>query len=300
MSEIFVPGKISKVTTLDQHELRVIELTLPEQHEVEGVMYRVRDTMRPGTAFLAKPFGIRTGKIRRRMYTRSNSSSQAPGRLETVINHTHLDKSDTSPWWQSNDVLIYQQNGTPIDVRVEWNEDRSHLIVYENAQGCLPANLRLEPDVEWKEMRFLGLAFATGITPFLSYLRYMKEQQFGKCESQPGIHFTLVASARYFRQLIDHEELLELEQGFPENFRYHPVLTRESPPDWSYTSGRIMRAEPNNVGEPQIDLTPLCQMVPEIEKCHVRLCGNRQARDQLQAGLQRHEITPRSFRAEVW
>ena len=300
MNEIFVPGKISKVTTLDPNELRVIEVTLPRQHEVNGIMYSLHDTMRPGTAFLAKPFGSRTGKIRRRMYTRSNCSSQAPRRLETVINHTHLEKADTSPWWQTDDVLAYQQSGTPIDVRVDWNEDRSHLVVYENAQGCLPTNLRLEPDGEWKEMRLLGLAFATGITPFLSHLRYMQEHQFGKGESRTGVYFTLIASARYFKQLIDHAELLELEQQFPENFRYHPVLTRDWPPEWSYTKGRIMRVEQNSLGADQIDLAPLCRIVTDIDCSHVRLCGNRQARDQLQAGLNRLGITPSSFRAEVW
>ena len=300
MNEIFVPGKISKVTTLDPKEIRVIEVTLPKQYEVDGVMYSVHDTMRPGTAFLAKPFGIRTGKTRRRMYTRSNCSSQAGLSLETVINYTHREKADTSRWWQTDDVLTYQQRGTPIDVRVDWNEDRSHLMVYENAQDCLPTNLRLEPDVEWKEMRFLGLAFATGITPFLSHLRYMKEHQFGKRESRTGVHFTLIASARSFRQLIDHAELLDLEQQFPENFRYHPVLTRDWPPDWSYTNGRIMQVEQNSLGEDQIDLTPLCHVVDDIDCYHVRMCGNRQARDQLQEGLNRLGITPRSFRAEVW
>ena len=300
MNEIFVPGKISKVTTLDPQELRVIEVTLPNQFAVDGVIYSIHDTMRPGTAFLAKPFGIRTGKKRRRMYTRSNCSSQAGLSLETVINDTHLEKSDTSRWWQSDDVLDYQRSGTPIEVRVDWNENHSHLIVYENAQGCLPTNLRLEPDSEWKEMRFLALAFATGITPFLSHLRYMKEHQFGKGESRTGTHFTLIASARCLRQLIEHEELLELEQQFPENFRYYPVLTRDWPPDWSYTKGRIMKVEQNKLGEDQIDLTPLCHVVDDMDCCHVRMCGNRQARDQLQEGLKRLGVSPRSFRAEVW
>ena len=109
MKEIFVPGKISKVTTLDPKEIRVIEVTLPKQYEVDGVMYSVHDTMRPGTAFLARPFGIRTGKTRRRMYTRSNCSSQAGLSLETVINYTHREKADTSRWWQTEDVLAYQQ-----------------------------------------------------------------------------------------------------------------------------------------------------------------------------------------------
>ena len=61
-----------------------------------------------------------------------------------------------------------------------------------------------------------------------------------------------------------------------------------------------MQVVQNNLGEDQIDLTPLCHVVADINCYHVRLCGNRQARDQLQEGLNRMGITPRSFRAEVW
>ena len=178
--ELFIPAPITKVITLDPGEIRTIQLTLPKEFELNHVRYPVRDKMRPGTAFLTKAFGARTQKLRRRMYTRSNSSASAELQLETVINYTHAAKADTSLWWQSDEVMARQQRGEPIEVRVDWNEVDSTFEIYENSQACKSTNLRLEPDGEWEGMKFVGIAFATGITPFLSYLRYMQERQFGR------------------------------------------------------------------------------------------------------------------------
>ena len=298
--ELFIPTNITRVDTLDPGELRKVQLTLPEEISVNGGTYPLRDQMRPGTAFLTKPFGQRTQKIRRRMYTRSNTSQNAEFCLETVINYTHLDKSDTSIWWQSEDVLSRPQEGDSIDVRVDWNEEHSTFDVYENTQVCQPNNLRLEPDSEWEGMKFVGVAFATGITPFLSYLKYMETHQFGRSESNVGTHFTLIASARIQNQLIEHHELLKLEQEFPENFRYHPVLTREWPEDWPYTKGRIIRSKEIDAQSSEIDLSPMLTVVSNLDHSHLRMCGNRQARDQLQHGLDQQGLLPISFRAEVW
>jgi hypothetical protein len=298
--ELFLPAKITKIFTLDPGEIRTIQLTLPKKFELDHVPYPVRDNMRPGTAFLTKSFGARTQKLRRRMYTRSNSSTSAELQLETVINYTHVAKADTSLWWQSDEVLARQQRGEPIEVRVDWNEADSVFEVFENTHACEPSNLRLEPDGRWEEMKFVGIAFATGITPFLSYLRYMRERQFGRHHDSVGAHFTLVASARAERQLIEHEELLELKRQFPLNFHYHPVLTREWPSDWSYTKGRIIRVSANEDPSPQVDLSRLLAVVPDIDRCHLRMCGNQEARDQLQQGIAQLGITPLSFRAEVW
>ena len=300
MNELFIPATITKVTTVDPGEIRVIEITLPKQYTVDQMTYSVLDTMRPGTAFLTKPFGARTNKTRRRMYTRSNCSSNAELRLETIINYTHEEKADTSLWWQSDEVLVWKQSGHPIEVRVNRQEDRSQLTVYENSHVCHPTNLLLEPDGEWEHMRFLGVAFSTGITPFLSHLRYMQEREFGRSQSSSGAHYTLIASARYPRQLLTHEELLELEAQFPENFRYHPVLTREWPDNWAYTKGRIVQTVPGDARPANIDLTPLLTVIPDIDRCHVRMCGNREARDHLQQGMGHIGLTPLSFRAEVW
>jgi hypothetical protein len=81
-----------------------VTLVLPEAFEVEGKPYPIRDVMRPGNAFLARPMGARTQKVRRRMYTRSNCSLTSEGVLETIINHTHEAKADTSIWWQAEQV----------------------------------------------------------------------------------------------------------------------------------------------------------------------------------------------------
>ena len=300
MSELVVPAHISKVTTLDPGEIRIIELSLPKQLEIEHVVYPVLDVMRPGTAFLAKPWGERTDKWRRRMYTRSNSALESPHKLETIINFTHTDKSDTSVWWQTEEVVAWQQSGKPLDVRVEWNSDHSAFMVYENSRKCHATNLYLEPDGEWEHMKFLALAFSTGITPFLSYLRYMRHYEFGQSRTHPGVVFQLIVSVRHPRQLMAHEELLTLEHQFPNNFRYHPVLTRSWPSDWPFTTGRVIRNRETSETGDRTDISPLVALVPDIDQYHVRFCGNKIGRDQLLQSFQQNGIQPRSVRAEVW
>ena len=75
VGEVFVPARITKVETIDPGEIRLVVLTLPEAYGIAGVLHPIRDAMYPGNAFLAKPMGARTEKLRRRMYTRSNSST---------------------------------------------------------------------------------------------------------------------------------------------------------------------------------------------------------------------------------
>ena len=103
--ELFVPARITNVHTYDPGEVRKVAFTLPEIFEVDGRPVPVRDRMRPGSAFLVKPFGVRTQKYRRRMYTRTNCSDESPRVLETIINDTHKEKADTSPWWQTDDLV---------------------------------------------------------------------------------------------------------------------------------------------------------------------------------------------------
>ncbi|RMH07378.1 MAG: hypothetical protein D6704_05265 [Nitrospirae bacterium] len=298
-SEVFIAARLTQVVTYDPGEIRKIELALPETWEIAGKQYAVVDQMRPGTAFLAKPFGLRTGKYRRRMYTRSNCSLTAPRRLETVINDTHQAKADTSPWWQTREVEELYERGGTIEVCLVRHEAEGQLVVYENCHQVEPHNLRLEPDEEWSTMRILALAFSTGITPFLSYLRYMQARDFGKTADRPGAQVVLVASARTPRQLIEHQALLDLAAQCPQHFRYHPVLTREWPDSWEFTTGRVIRMIPAQEGE-RVDLTPLFALVPDVERYHIRLCGNPTARDQLLAGLRQSGKMPLSFRAEVW
>ena len=96
MMEYMASAQISHLQVIQPGEIRRVQLVLPETIDVGGASYTLHDTMRPGTAFLAKPWGSRMDKYRRRMYTRSNSSSNEPRVLETFINHTHRPKADTS------------------------------------------------------------------------------------------------------------------------------------------------------------------------------------------------------------
>lgn len=298
--EVFVPATVTEIHTYEPGEVRKVVLTLPETYEVEGRLFPIQDRMHPGSAFLARPFGQRTGKFRRRMYTRSNCAMDAPRALETIVNDTHREKADTSPWWQSEAIPEIMLSSGTIDVRVDVDEEAKELVVYENSQKIQPNNLILEPDIVWPTMRFLALSFSTGITPFLSHLRYMRKQGFGKSRTCRGVEVTLVATVRNPRQLMEHDELLELARTVPDHFQYHPVLTREWPEGWPFTKGRVMTIEEDGGSESQVNLEPLLALVPNVEQCHIRLCGNAKARDQLTLGLRQLDISPLSFRAEVW
>lgn len=297
--ECFVPAVITNIHTYDPGELRKVELTIPSHIEHEGRLYPIRDSMRPGTAFLAKPLGIRTGKWRRRMYTRSNCSLTASGVLETIINDTHREKADTSPWWQSEQIDQLMVTGGGIDVRVDLHETSSEMVVFENVHESHPNNLRLESDQEWPQKRILALGFLTGITPFLSYVRYMRALDFGRTQDRAGVELFLIVSVRNPRQLMDHEELMEIAAQYPKNFRYHPVLTREWPEDWPYSKGRIIRSMEKE-GKEEVDLSGLQAVAGDLKTYHVRMCGNVQARNQLELGVQQTGEQPLSFRAEVW
>ncbi len=298
--ELFVPATITKIHTYEPGEIRKIELTLPKTYEVDGRVLPICDRMRPGTAFLARPFGQRSGKHRRRMYTRSNCAKEAPRILETIVNDTHREKADTSPWWQTDAVEHALSTVETIDVRVDVHEQPAELVVYENSQKIEPNNLILEPDDEWPTMKILALAFSTGITPFLSHMCYMRKQGFGKTRTSPGVEFILVSSVRNPRQLMEHEELLALARTVPENFEYHPVLTREWPEDWNESKGRIITAEAGDAPDARIKLDPLLALVPNVDQCHIRLCGSVSARDHLLRGLRQLDINPLSVRTEVW
>ena len=294
--ELFVPARISGVHTYDPGEVRKVALTLPETFEVDGQLLPVRDRMLPGAAFLVKPFGVRRQKYRRRMYTRSNCADESPGILETIINDTHKEKADTSPWWQTEDLVQRSRTGGSIDVCVNYDETRSELVVYQNSQAVDPTTLVLEADHEWRSMRIVAVALSTGITPFLSYLRYMKTRGFGGTAEG---HFSLIVSVKKPRQLMEHQALLGLSQEFPQHFTYHPVLTREWPDDWAHGKGRIMQVFTEGQ-ETRVNLEPLVVLEPNLSQCHVRFCGNALAKDQLVSGLEQAQLAPLSFRSETW
>ena len=298
--EIFVPARLTDEYTYDPGEVRKVALTLPETFDVDGRSVPIRDRMLPGSAFLVKPFGARTQKYRRRMYTRSNCSDESPRVLETIINDTHREKADTSPWWQTEDVVQRCRTGGSLDVCMEYDETQSELVVYQNSQTVDPTTLILEPDQEWCSMRIVALALSTGITPFLSYLRYMKARAFGARDGSEGGHFSLIVSVKTPRQLMDHQALLDLAHEFPSSFSYHPVLTREWPEDWPHGKGRMIQVRTDAGQDACVDLARLIALEPNLRQCHVRFCGNPLARDQLVLGLQQAQLTPLSFRAEAW
>ena len=298
--ELFVPARISGVHTYDPGEVRKVALTLPETFEVDGQLLPVCDRMLPGAAFLVKPFGVRRQKYRRRMYTRSNCADESPGILETIINDTHKEKADTSPWWQTDDLVHRYRTGGSIDVCVNYDETRSELVVYQNSQAVDPTTLVLEADHEWRSMRIVAVALSTGITPFLSHLRYMKSRGFGAMDGTGGVYFTLIVSVKKPSQLMEHQVLLDLAGEFPQHFSYHPVLTREWPEDWFHGKGRVIQVQTNEDREPRVNLAPLVALEPDLRQCHVRFCGNERAKDQLILGLQQAELAPLSFRSETW
>lgn len=299
MPLIFTPAEITKIITFDKDELRAIEITLPQSFRFDGREYEVVDTMRPGTAFLCEPYGATTQKRQKRLYTRSNTSLTEPLVLQTIINKTR--EPDTSLWWQTDDVRV----GDKINIRLEFNAERTKLVPYVHRIKDESMSLHLEPDEWWGDKRFLAVTFSTGITPALAHVRYMAALNFGRANDCHGAYYFLIVSAKNPRQLMFHEELLELERRFPENFRYHPVLTRAWPEDWPYTRGRIIKAnkpldDAQGEKDGRVDLSPLYAVVPDIENYHVRMCGGKEARDQLLRGFEQDGRRPLSFRAEVW
>ena len=298
--EYVASARITQLQVVDPGEIRRVQLVLPKDVEIHGKRYPLVDAMRPGTAFLAKPWGSRTEKYRRRMYSRSNSSSHEPGVLETFINHTHRPQADTSIWWQSQAADDWYEKGKGVDIRITLDEDRGVASVYENTMVCKESNLRLEPDGEWEDRRFVCIAFGTGITPFLSYVRYMAHGEGEKKEGRLSGQMTLLASVRHERQLMFHQELLELAKQFPHYFRYIPVLTRSWPKDWPSLRGRMIRTKVLSSGEEQTDLSPLFDSVPDLSHADLRVCGSVEACRQLMQGLKDHNIFPVTVRRESW
>ncbi len=276
---MFAPATITKLQRLDPADLRLIQLTLPVSLMIDGTEHPVQDGMRPGSGFWIEP--------RQQIYLRSNCSINAQGHLETIITDTY-DPSDTWSWWQTEGV----REGDAIAVRVEADLSGHVLKIHETK------NLALEQDSWWLDQNFAAVAFSTGIAPFLAHIRYMSLFEFGRAFNRfgRGAHYVLIVSVKEPRQLICHEELLALEDRFPENFRYHPALTREWADDWPYTRNRVIRMEKESG---RIDVSPLLDAVPDIERRHVRVCGGKEATAQLAKGLRERKISPLSIKAEV-
>ena len=298
--EFVAPAKIHLLESVDAGEVRRVQLALPEHLTIDGNTFVIEDSMRPGTAFLAKPWGSRTQKYRRRMYTRSNIASTEPRILETFINDTHESRSDTSVWWQSDEAYEWYVNEKPLDVRITIDLERRLASVYENTSLVKSTNLRLEEDGTWESMSFVLVAFGTGVTPFLSYIRYMDNQYSKSAEAKELGQVTLIASARHPQQLILHQELMDLAERASHWFHYHPVLTRTWSKDWKHTTGRIMREGESRDKSTEVDVSPFLDLVSDPSDRHLRVCGNSQACQQLVQGLGGQGIIPMSVRTESW
>ena len=298
--ETFVPATIKELEILEPGELCRVCLSLPTHVDVNGKSFSLQDHMRPGTAFLLKPRGARTQKYRRRMYTRSNVAKVEPGLLETFINHTHGELSDTSVWWQSEEAHSWYQQGIPLDVRIQLNSEQGLATVYENTSVCKPSNLRLEDDGKWESMPMVCVGFGTGVTPFLSYVRYWvlhRSQKGGRGKVSP---LTLIVSARNFSQLMCHDELLEVQRKFRGEFFYYPALTRHWSAQWEGARGRIITVHQDSSGNERIVLSNLFAFSPDLAQSHLRLCGNKQACSQIVTGLDQASVVPLSIRSESW
>ena len=298
--ENFVPSTIKELEILDPGELCRVCLSLPSHVDVDGEGYPLHDCMRPGTAFLAKPWGARTQKYRRRMYTRSNVAEVQPGYLETFINFTHKAMSDTSLWWTSEEALLWYRDGRPIDVRVEVDREHRLARIYENVSACKPMNLRLEEEGQSEFMSMVCVAFGTGVTPFLAYVRHWVAHRSQLKKVTGGGALTLIVSVRQPSHLMCHDELLEVQRTFPGEFYYYPVLTRSWPSAWEGTRGRIVTVRQDSSGHERIDLSNLLALSPDLAHRHLRLCGNKQVCSQLVLGLEQVGVVPLSLRSESW
>lgn len=298
--DVFVPARIEVLEVLEPGELCRVALSLPDRIDLEGTAYAMQDLMRPGTAFLVKPYGMRSCRFRRRMYTRSNVAEHQPRLLETFINYTHNDRADTSKWWQSKEAMNWYLEGKSLDVRVRVDQKEHIARVYENTGECKAANLRLEEDGVWESSRLVCIAFGTGVTPFLAYIRYMAARGFGQGRGRSGTSFLLMASARTFSQLMCHEELLEIQRRYPAHFQYHPVLTRSWPSDWPWRKGRLMTVQSDGSGKDRIDLSGMLALAGDCSNAHLRLCGNLQACRHIISGLEQSGVVPLSLRSESW
>jgi ferredoxin-NADP reductase len=187
-----------------------------------------------------------------------------------------------------------------MDVRVTVDEGRGIATLYENTAMCKESNLRLEPDGDWQKLQLVCVAFGTGITPFLAYIRYMAYQDWSQRNGESQSHMTLIASVRHEGHLMLHQELLALTERYPTHFRYVPVLTRTWRESWPFLTGRIIHTSVTPAGKEQVDLRPLLESVPDLSQSDLRVCGSVEACRQLQQGLREQNVSPRTLRMESW
>lgn len=252
-------AKIVEIIDFAPGEIRAVRIKLPDDVEVKA---------RPGNAFWLKLTGKASGRPEIRAYSFS-SVPRAPV-IETVISKAS-ENPNTS--WAFQEFSL----GLELEAKIEIKDNIKSLSINPRK------DLELEPDEWWQGKKFLFYGLGTGVTPHLSAVRYMAEQD------MPA-DVIYVSSSKLTRRLIFHEELENLQKSFPQNFRYMPFLTRENPEtlkEWKYFTGR-----------PTVE--SLAKLIPDISERHLRICGAKGTRKNLEESAQKLGINFASIRYEEW
>ena len=102
---------------------------------------------------------------------------------------------------------------------------------------------------------FCFLAVGTGVVPMISIIKeHVKEF--------PNKKFTLIVSYKLRKNMLHHEELLEIEKN-NSNFEYHPSITRE---EWDGKKGRVTLHLPEVIKNKMFYICGLKDMVIDTRK----------------------------------
>ncbi len=61
-----------------------------------------------------------------------------------------------------------------------------------------------------------------------------------------------------------------------------------------------MKVREEKNGQEKVSIEPLLEIVPDLKDWHLRFCGGKVGRGQLENGMKEVAILPLSFRSEVW
>lgn len=256
MPFISCPAKIIEIIDFAPGEVRAVRLKIPDDVEVNA---------RPGNAFFLQLLGKSGPEPQKRAY--SFSSVPRSPIIETVISKA-AKNPDTS--WAFQEFPL----GIELKARIEIKDNKKSLFINPRK------DLELEPDNWWQGKKFLFYGLGTGVTPHLSALRYMAEQNM-------PTDIIYVSSSKTFKRLIFHEELQRLANNFPGKFNYMPFLTSENAIGWLYFTGRPI-------------LEALTKLIPDIDERHLRICGGKGTRKNFEEDAKKIGITFPSIRYEEW
>jgi len=251
---------------------KIVEIIDFAPGEIRAVRLKLPDDVevkaRPGNAFWLKLFGKASGRSEMRAY--SFSSNPRSPIIETVVSKA-AENPNTS--WAFQEFL----SGTELEARISEQNGKKSLFINPRK------DLELEPDDWWQDKKFLFYGLGTGVTPHLSAIRYMAEKGM-------NVNVIYVSSSKLMRRLIFHDELENTQKRFPQNFRYLPFLTRENPEtlkEWKYFTGR-----------PTVEA--LTKLIPDISERHLRICGGKGTRKNLEKEANKFKINFPGVKTEEW